>query len=620
MLTKGIFYATFNCMYIRRTTIKSRQDGSQYYTYRIVESRRTENGVKQTTLLNLGADFSLSREQWPDLIKRIEEILSGQHSLVTNCREIEEIAQNIASRLLVTQQQDAGRSDTTDYQEIDTASIEISRPRSVGCEHAALETLRLLKLDTKLKELGFNGPETAAAIGTIIGRVCSPGSERATHEWLHNQSGLGELLEYDFSSLQLSKMYQVSDRLLHKKEEIESHLYTQERSVFGFQETITLYDLTNTYFEGECKANGLAAHGHSKEKRSDCPLVTLGLVLDSSGFPLRSHVYKGNVSEPQTLQEMIQDLDQGGASGGQKPTVVMDAGIATEDNVTWLQEQHYPYLVVSRKKHRSFDEASSLVVKEDAEYTVKAQKVVDEQTGETLLYCHSTRREKKDQAIGNRFVSRFEEDLQKLAAGLQKKRCLKKYDKVMVKIGRLRQKYARVSRQYEIAVERDEHSGNAVNITWHRQPAPETTDTFPGVYCLRTSHTDWDEATLWQTYTMLTDLEAVFRSLKSELGLRPVHHQLAKRVAGHLFITVLGYHVVQAIRYRLKQADIHSSWSTLRKILSTQNRVTVSMQRRDGGTIHIRKSTRPEQNQQEVYAALGIQFHPGRSMKTTIQK
>lgn len=388
--------------------------------------------------------------------------------------------------------------------------------------------------------------------------------------------------------------------------------------MFGLQETITLYDLTNTYFEGQGKGNAFAAHGHSKEKRSDCPLVTLGLVLDSSGFPRRSHVYEGNVNEPKTLSEMLHDLETGGARTGKKATVVMDAGIATEDNISWLKKHQYPYLVVSRKKHREFDEASSVVVKKDDECTVRVQKIFDEATQETLLYCHSTRREKKDQAIGDRFISRFEEDLQKLANGLHKKRCLKKYDKVMVKIGRLRQKYSKVSRQYTIAVEKDEQSDNASKIIWQQQPAPDTTDTYPGVYCLRTSQIDWDESTLWNTYTMLTDLEAVFRSLKSELGLRPVHHQITKRVSGHLFITVLAYHLVHAIRLRLKQAGIHSSWSDLRKILSPQSRVTVSMQCKNGRTVHVRKSTRPEVDQQKIYTVLGLKSHPGHVIKTTI--
>jgi hypothetical protein len=470
VLTGNDFYATLLRMYIRRTAIKSRKDGGQYYSYRLVESSRTEKGVRQHTLLNLGVDFSLPREQWPDLTKRIEAILGGQQSLFEIDSDIERLAQEFASRIVLSHQ-DVDDSGSIDYREVDLDTIQLTRPRSVGGEHVTLEALRSLELDKKLGELGFNGPQTAAAIGTIIGRACHPGSELATHAWLQERSGLGELIEYDFNRLSLYGMYQISDQLLGKKAAIECHLYERERSLFALQETITLYDLTNTYFEGQCKGNALAAHGHSKEKRSDCPLITLGLVLDSSGFPRRSHVYEGNVNEPKTLSEMLHDLEKGGTSTGQKPTVVMDAGIATEDNITWLQEHHYPYLVVSRKKHREFDEALSVVVKKDDECTVKAQKVFDEETQETLLYCHSTRREKKDQAIGDRFVNRLEEELQKLNNGLHKKRCLKKYDKVMVKIGRLRQKYSKVSKRYTISVKKHDESGNATETRDNRHPS-----------------------------------------------------------------------------------------------------------------------------------------------------
>ena len=604
-------------MYIRRTTIKGRKDGGQYYTYRLVESKRTEKGVRQYTLLNLGVEFSLPREQWPDLAKRIEDILAGQQPVVSIDPDIEKIAQDYASRIVLSRHAVDDKINT-DYREVDLDTIQMSRPRSVGSEHVVLEALKSLELDKKLEQLGFNGPQSAAAIGTIIGRACQPGSEAATHTWLQEQTALGELIDYDFKKLSLYGLYKASDMLLKNKTAIENHLYDRERDLFSLHETITLYDLTNTYFEGQSKANSLAGLGHSKEKRTDCPLVTLGLVLDSSGFPRRSHVYEGNVTESKTLAEMLLDLEKGGTSCTQKPTVVMDAGIATEENIIWLKEHNYPYLVVSRKRHREFDEASSVVVKKDDECTVRAQKVFDEETQETLLYCHSTQREKKDQAIADRFLSRFEEELQKLNNGLHKKRCLKKYDKVMFKIGRLKQKYSRVSSQYTISVTKDEKSGNAVKISWKQQARPETTDTHPGVYCLRTSQNGWDESTLWNTYTMLTDLEAVFRSLKSELGMRPVFHQIAKRVSGHLFITVLAYHLVHAIRFRLKRADISSSWSTIRNILSTQFRVTVSMLCKDGSTVHIRKSTRPEPNQQQIFSALGVDNIPGLQVKTTI--
>jgi transposase len=604
-------------MYIRRTSIKSRKDGSQYYSYRLVESKRTERGVRQYTLLNLGADFAFPKEQWPELANRIEGILSKQQSLLSIDSNIEQLAQSCAARIIVLRQ-DAEGSESDDYREVDLDSLEMSRPRSVGSEHITLESLRFLGLDLKLKELGFNGPQTAAAIGMIIGRCCEPGSELATHTWLQERSGLGDLLDYDFNNLSLYGMYLISDKLFKNKAAIEQHVYERERSLFGLRETITLYDLTNTYFEGEGKANALAARGHSKEKRTDCPLVTLGLILDSSGFPRRSQVYEGNVSEATTLAEMLHSLEGGDTSTGQKATVVMDAGIATDDNVAWLRQHGYPYLVVSRKRHREFAEESSVVVKKDDECTVRVQKVFDVETQETLLYCHSSQREKKDQAIDDRVTNRLEEALQKLAGGLVKKRCLKKYDKVMVQIGRLREKYSRASKQFTISVEKDDTTGNATKITWQQKAVDNTTDSYPGVYCLRTSHADWDESLLWTTYTMLTDLEEVFRSLKSELGLRPIHHQITDRVSGHLFITVLAYHLVHTIRVRLKQANIHSTWSSIRKLLSTMCRVTVSMQCKSGDTVHVRKSTRPEPKQQEIFSALGVKSYPGRTVKTTI--
>jgi transposase len=235
-----------------------------------------------------------------------------------------------------------------------------------------------------------------------------------------------------------------------------------------------------------------------------------------------------------------------------------------------------------------------------------------------MQYCHSIQREKKDQAIDDRVTSRLDETLQKLADGLQKKRSMKKYDRVMVKIGLLREKYSRASKQYTISVEKDETTGNAAKITRERKAVENTTDSYPGVYCLRTSHADWDESFLWNTYTMLTDLEAVFRSLKSELGLRPIHHQITDRVAGHLFITVLAYHLVQTIRFKLKEQDIHSSWSSIRKILSNLCRVTVSMPCHRQHCSCEKKSTRPEPKQQEIYSALGIKSQAGQTIKTTI--
>jgi transposase len=611
-------------MYIRRTTIKSRKDGSQYYTYRLVESERTQKGVRQRTIINLGTGFSLPREQWPELASRIQQIISGEKLLFGLPQEIEEMAQNYAAQILQAKAQKKAEDDQPDYREVDVDSLELLRPRSVSCEHVALEAFNFLKLGEHFKTLGFNGPQLAAATGTIIGRMCHPASELATHSWLQNVSGLGELIDYDFNKINLYKMYSVSDQLLKNKEAIEKYLHFQEKQLFGFQETITLYDLTNTYFEGQSEANTLGEFGHSKEKRSDCPLVTLALMLDSSGFPKSSEIFEGNVSEPLTLKKMIKGLEKKGQNPNmlepQKATIVMDAGIASEDNIKWLKANGYPYIVVSRKRHRQFNENEAIIVKQDKNCTVKAQKVIDSENDEVLLYCHSTQREKKERAINNRFAVRFEEALKYLEAGLYIKGRLKKYDKVMEKIGRLKQKYSKASKLYEIDVSKDKKTGNAVKLNWTRKAEPDTKDGFPGVYCLRTSHKDLDEKFLWRTYTMLTDLEAVFRSLKSELGMRPVFHKVTERVTGHLFISVLGYHLVHSLRYRLKKADIVTSWSGLREQLTGQNRITASMHCKNDNVVHVRKSTRPEPRQQEIYSALGICSLPGETIKKTINK
>jgi len=620
-------------MYIRRTTIKSRKSGEPYYTHRLVESVRTGKGVKQRTILNLGKDFPYPKKLWPDLACRIEEVISGQMELFQLPAEIEKAAQHYAALIIQARKRAADTGDNAtggrDYQDIDVNSLELMRPRSVGGEHVAYHSLRQLQLDSKLKELGFNKHAIGAAIGTIIGRMLEPGSELATHFWLQNHSALGELIDYDYESMSLTRMYAVTDILLKHKEQLERHLYQQQRLLFEFEETITLFDLTNTYFEGSCKFNELGAHGKSKEKRTDCPLVTLGLVLDGSGFPKRSEVFSGNVFEAHTLQEMIKGLTAGLSAEATedeqqalfqpgKPTIVLDAGIASEENINWLKTKGYRYLVVSRKRHREFSEDKAVEVKKDRECTVKAYKKNNDETGEVELYCHSTRREDKERAILDRFTSRFEEALKAIDEGLSKKGCTKKYDKVIERIGRLKEKYSKAAKNYKITVKKDKKTDKAVKIIWGKKQNTDSPDSYPGVYCLRTNWDTLDESTLWRTYTMLTDLEAVFRSLKSELGLRPVFHQKTRRVSGHLFITLLAYHLVHTIRYQIKEKGICLSWSGIRKQLRGQDRITARMENKDGQIVHVRKSTRPEPRQQVIYDALGISYYPGRTVKEIV--
>ena len=600
-------------MFIRCTTTRTTKTGETYKTFRLVESERVNGKVKQRTLLNLGRYFDLPPPQWQILSSRIDQLLNTQASIFSIETEtpLETLAQRYAAQIIASRS--TSIDDKVKFETVDIASLELVRPRRVGIEQLALHAMKQLTLDDKLKSLGFNQQQLAASIGNIIARMAAPASELATYHWLQNQSGLGELIGYDFEGMGLDRLYQASDLLWKHREAIETHLYSQERDLFSFSETITLYDLTNTFFEGEAKGNPKAQRGRSKEKRSDSPLVTLGLVLDGSGFPRKSQIFPGNASEPTTLSVMLQGLE--GRSGS---TVILDAGIASEENIQYLIEHGYHYIVVSRKRKRQFDEDLSILIKDIPGQTVKVQKVIIEETGEVELYCHSQLREKKEQAIQDNFSHKYEVALDKLHKGLSKKGAIKKYEKIVERLGRLKEKYARAAQHYVVSVMTDDEGDKAVSISWKRVEKANSQATHPGVYCLRTNLADWNEETLWRTYTMLTDLEAVFRSLKSELGLRPIYHHKETRVNGHIFITLIAYHLVQTLRHQLKAERINDSWQTVRRKMENQQRVTVILQREDGKTIHLRKATKAEPEQKVIYQALGISAFPGGIKKTLI--
>ena len=602
-------------MYIRRTPTRNSATGERYTTHRLVQSERVGGRVRQVTLLNLGRHFALPPEEWPALCARLEELRRGQGALLAGSGPVEREAQRLFARLLARQGEapPTGGPAGGDVQAVDVDSLELSRPRSVGVESVALWAMAQVQFVEQLQQVGLSGPQRVLIIGAIIGRMAVPGSERATHRWLGERSGLGELLEVDFETLPLAPFYRAADLLMRHRAVIEQTVVTRVSDLFGLDWTVTLYDLTNTFFEGAALGNPKAQRGHSKEKRSDCPLVTLGLVLDGSGFVRRSQTFDGAVSEGTTLDGMLRGL---GAPRG--ALVVMDAGIATEDNIRWLRTQRYRYLVVSRECQRQFDATAATSLTTASGEALAIQRVVDTDTEEVRLYCFSECRAGKEQGIAERFTQRFETALQDLHEGLARPRTTKQIDKLWERIGRLKAKSHGVGQHYTIEIVADATGKLATAIRWERHPVAGTMLTHPGVYCLRTHELTWDAERLWRTYTLLTDLEAVFRSLKSELGLRPIYHRTEARVDGHLFISVLAYQFVQLIRRRLHAHGISERWSTLRDILAGQCRVTATFRRADGRTLHVRKATRAEPAQLAIIQALGSDPSPGGIQKMLV--
>ena len=480
-------------MYIRKTKKPDPKTGKYYFTYQLVESSRTEKGPRQKILLSMDSDIELPAEDLPLLAKRIGEIIHGYtDALVSHSVAVEALAQEYASGLIIRQANQPKivpiSAEAPDYQSIDLETIEYQEPRTVGTEHLLLSFASELKLQKELTSLGFSEKEVILALGTIIARAAFPKSERATYEWLTTKSGLGELLGFNFKDTSLNHLYQISDKLFQNKERIEKYLEKAQQSVHGYQNTMILYDLTNTYMEGRSKGNLKAQRGRFKEKRTDCPLITLGLVINEHGFITRSSFLPGNISEPSTLQQAIEGLSSSGNLF--KPTIVMDAGIASEENLTWMKQKGYKYIVSARQDSPSYELDGVLASVGDIEKTgVKAALIKTNDNTEKWLYCESEAKGAVATEMKKAYQKKIEAALEEVKASLQKPRGKKKYEQVLERIGRLREKHKAISGCYQIDVQASEDKKTAIEVTWKANES-KIEDRLNNHYFLRTNHVD----------------------------------------------------------------------------------------------------------------------------------
>ena len=573
---------------------------------------RRGDRVRQRTRLHLGTDVPIEPELWGDLGRRIDEILSSPSTFlpVSLPAKAEGEAQRIAARL-VAAAPPAPRK--TDLQEVDVTRLERVRPRSCGVEHVGLWAVRKAGLDRRLEHLEVPGPLRRAALGSILGRRARPGSERATWAWLCRRRALGERLEVDFEASSAKSRYRASDALLHHRDAIEKPRFHRSTDRFGIEPTITLYDRTNPFSEGRAARPPKARFGRSQERRSDGRLRTLGRVRDGSGFVRRSRVFEGKVSEGSTRETLLAGLQTPAGARG-----VLEAGIATEGNLAWLRDPGYRYRVVRRRRRCDFDATRATPIRGRSGPEVQLCRRVDPATGAIFLACRSEAKNTKEPAILDRSAERFETALQKIHDGLSRPRARRRVDDVGRRIGRIQEKCRRAAPHYAVAVTTDDLGAKATAVTGKRRPAPDPERTRPGVDALRSNRTDGNDDTLGRTYTMRTDLEAGFRSRKSERGLRPIFHPKEFRADGHGFISVIAYPQVPMIRRKLQANGDHRSWSSLRADLEGQQRVTATFRQANGQTLHVRKATRAEPEQRSIYDALGIPHTPGGTRRRTI--
>jgi transposase len=624
-------------MFIREIKKRLKRKGVdyEYIQHRLVESIRTEHGPRQQTILNLGT-LTVPYEQLKTLANLIEQNLLNctQSTLFGNVPdEIICLARHFADVILEKRLKESVSAPDTkteplsektepSYATVDTNSIITYDSRTIGAEHIALTQLKELNFFATLERCFFTEKERKYAAAQICARMVHPASERETARWLRDDSALSELLDVDFSHLSDQMLHRISDKLAENRECIETSLSQTTNDLFNLDNKLILYDLTNTYFESPKRQSAIAKYGKSKEKRKDCPLVTLALVVDGMGFPKRSRILEGNVAEPATLFDILENLVSADTAEGYPRTIVMDAGIATEENLEKLRaDKRFEYVAISRKK--SFGENVFTGAAEQTVHMSHEKELIVESAKygeETLLRCKSSDRGLKDEAIHMQRKERFEKGLGKLNEGLKKNRTVKKIAAIHEKIGRLKERYS-IGHLYTIDVK--EENGVATEIVWQYNADKEREF---GEYIIRTSRNELDGTALSCIHRTLTMIEAAFEWLKSDLGLRPNFHQKDTRMSSHITISVLAYFVLAPILNRLEwggkfvsyrgKKDDHAPWNIpfgwkgLVRTMASQTRVTTSFECDDRTRIDARTTVEPTAQQLGIYNRLKMSARP----------
>jgi transposase len=603
-------------MYIKKVKKRNGKTKKVYEYIHLVENVRTEKGPRQRLILNLG-NLDLYPTQYKAFAKRIEDILTGQRSFVDLDVRLEKQAQAAAEKIFRKQAKELGEKIETDYQTVDVNSLATEIHRSIGPEYVCHSVWNELKLNEFFTGQGISKNVIPLMEALVVGRLIEPGSERYTKEWVEKRSALYELTGNPLRP-SLNSYYRAGDRLYALKEELEWHLSRVEKDLFSLSEKMFFFDLTNTYFEGAMGMNPKAQWSRSKEKRDDCKLVALGLIIDECGFSKYSQLFAGNQFEGETLEGMVEELEQHLPDTANDRTIVADAGIATEKNIGWLKENGYHYVVVNRGTLPCEEDYSGMeVIKEDERKGIKLEVKRFLHEGEVYILCRSEQKKAKETSMRRRVEQLFLERLEYYKRGLNVANRMKKYQKVVELVGRLKEKYPKASKLYNVRVipEKEKAAGDpsirAEDIVWEKKAGLyEEETTREGSYVLRTDRADLNDREIWEMYVMLRQIEYAFKSIKSSLGLRPNFHQIEGRVDTHMFISVLAYHLLHIIEYRLRQKGDHRQWDTIRIILKTHERVTIGykIKEEDGTTRqeYLRLSSKLEPEHLEIYRKLGL--------------
>ncbi len=591
-------------MYFRTKTIKRTP------LLQLIQSYRNEEGQpRQRVVASLG-DAKLPDDEKTLIAKAVELQLKGEPELGSLMLSEQGIAWvDRIVRIAATSKGGFAKmeQDTVDGVLVD--QIETENIVELGPELVALKAWDELDLSKALAEAGMNPSQIATAQLMVSNRLITPLSEWALIDW-STRTALPELLGTSITKTAKNRLYNISDLLFKHRHRIEKHLRTQEKDLFGLKRSIVLYDVTNTHFEGLCQSNPKAKHGKNKQKRNDCRQVSIGVAFDEYGCPLANEIFEGNMADTKTLETILTRLDRivwDDQDLSKRPIVILDAGFASKSNISMIKERGYSYLINitrgSREKYAdSFaKETFTPLPGRHALKQVSVAKITDPEDDESqLVLCQSSQRSNKELAMLSNAEKRFLDDATKLKKRIEGGKLVKE-DVIERNIGALLKKHLRVRRFYTLA-----HQNKSLDITRNDEKM-ELAQNLCGNYVLKTNK-DIDAQELWNLYMTLLKAEEGFAMLKGSLGLRPNYHQLEKRVEGHIFISILAYHLLTWIKMRMEETQDHRDWKTIRRLLCTHSMVTTRLPLKNGNLLRIRKPSLPDSEQSAVYDKLGIDW------------
>jgi transposase len=562
-------------MFLRKFSVN--KHGTHHEYWALMESVRTERGPRNRVVSYLGNVDEAARDE---VQQAAEGHPSTQGSLFEENRE--------------------------QWVEVNVRKVGVERPRRFGDIWLALELVKKLGLDELLDRLMPEGTDLAedAPVGRppkiawarlaevlIVSRFCEPSSELHIAESFYRKSALADLVGVPDDDVYDNRLYRTLDKLLEHKDAIQKHLKERMGELFDLKYDILLYDITSTYFEGEEKRNAQARRGYSRDNRPDCPQVCIGMVVTKEGIPLGYEVFEGNRHDSTTVEEIVEKMES--LYGKSDRVWIMDRGMASDENLEVLAEEHRRYIIGTPK---------SELKRYEQEFLAKDWKEVHEGlevklcpapdgSRETFILCRSAARREKEHAMHDRFMQRLETGLEKLKASCDKGR---PKDPLAIgrRIGRLLERYSRAASMFAIDVK--EQNGR-LTVSWKLLTEfTEWARLSEGCYLLRTNIENWTGEDLWRAYIGLTDVEAAFRTHKQDLGLRPIWHQREDRVQSHILICFLAYVLWKCMGQLCKQAGLGNEPRRVIEEIKTLLLVDVVLATRSGAEIRLRCVSKPE--------------------------